>query len=376
MRGKNDRNIKFRYFAMTMNSVKKPLHICIFGEERSIHTRRWVLGLRELGHRVDLVTLIKENEYDIGGISLGAKGKLSYLTKISKLRSIVAELNPDIFHAHHASSFGFLASFVDHPRKILSVWGNDVIVFPFQNRIFRYFINRAISKAHKITATSIYLKDTVKKIDPSVENISVIPFGVDIEQFMPSKRSKSGYINIGIAKSLFPKYGIDILLKAFYSLCKSYNNLHLYIAGKGVYEDEYKKLSITLGISEKVDFKGFINHDELMEFYSKLDIFVMPSTCDGESFGVAAIEASAAGLPVVASRVGGVPEVIVDGKTGFLVEKNNVDQLSSALSKLIESKELRESMGREGRLFVENTYQWQDNLNEMSDLYYEMASNK
>jgi hypothetical protein len=78
--------------------------ICIFSDERSIHTRRWVEGLRSLDIQVDLVTLIKEPQYDIGGISLGAKNKISFFTKIGKLRSVVKKLNPQIFHAHHASS--------------------------------------------------------------------------------------------------------------------------------------------------------------------------------------------------------------------------------------------------------------------------------
>jgi hypothetical protein len=128
--------------------------ICIFSDERSIHTRRWVEGLRSLDIQVDLVTLIKEPQYDIGGISLGAKNKISFFTKIGKLRSVVKKLNPQIFHAHHASSFGFLTSFVRHPAKLLSVWGYDVMTFPYKNIINRAIVNRALNPETFITATS------------------------------------------------------------------------------------------------------------------------------------------------------------------------------------------------------------------------------
>ncbi len=160
---------------MTAGTSRK-YHICLFSDERSIHTRRWVRGLRGLGHNVDLVTLIKEDRDDIGGISLNAGGKISYMTKIFKLRRIVSELKPDILHAHYASSFGFLASFVDHPRKALSVWGNDVIVFPGENIVFKAIVKRALRRAHFLTATSEFLKKAVRSLTPEREDIMLIAF--------------------------------------------------------------------------------------------------------------------------------------------------------------------------------------------------------
>ena len=102
---------------------------------------------------------------------------------------------------------------------------------------------------------------------------------------------------------------------------------------------------------------------------SKSDIYAMPSIFEDESFGVAAIEASATGLPVVASSVGGVPEVIRNNITGFLVKKNNIGELVAALKKLIEDYELRKKMGKAGRELVENRYDWKDNLRSMANLY-------
>ncbi|MEE9552884.1 MAG: glycosyltransferase [candidate division Zixibacteria bacterium] len=347
-------------------------HICMFSDERSIHARRWVQGLRNLGNKVDLITLIKEDKYDIGGISLNARGKLSYLSKISKLKKLVAKINPDIFHAHYASSYGFLASFVTHPRKILSVWGNDVIVFPYENFVFKLFVRRALKKADCITATSHFLVKAVKMLNPDIENIRIIAFGIDINQFRFSERPARDIVEIGIAKSLWPKYGIDILLKAFKELSVSYKNIRLSIAGKGKYKEEYVRMVDELRISDLVKFEGFIDHKKLQDYFSRIDIFAMPSISDGESFGVAAIEASSTGLPVVVSEVGGVPEVVVDGKTGFLVQRKNVSELAKALEKLINDPNLRSKMGKAGRKFVENNYKWEDNLHAMQDLYAEM----
>ena len=348
------------------------IHICVFGDERSIHTRRWVLGLRNVGHKVDLITLIKDPKTDIGGISLGAGGKVSYLTKIGVLRKLVSDIKPDILHSHHASSFGFLASFVDHPRKILSVWGYDVVDFPYRNFVNRAIVKRALKKAHYLTVTSRFLEKAVRKLHSIPVEIKVIPFGIDPEQFGYYDRPQKEIVNIGIAKALRPKYGIDILIMAFKKLTETHRNIRLTIAGKGESADEYSNMVKKMGLDDLVRFVGFVDHDKMPEFLSTIDIFVMPSIYDGESFGVAALEASATGLPVVASRVGGVPEVIDDGKTGFLVNRKDASELAKALEKLILDPTLRREMGKAGREFVENNYVWWDNLRAMNELYLEV----
>jgi len=248
-------------------------HICIFADERSIHTRRWVTGLRKIGLKVSLVTLVKDTLSDFGAISLGAVSKSDYLFKIGKLKNNINKLKPDIFHAHFASSFGFLASFVDHPRKVLSVWGDDVMVFPQSNVMYRFFVNRAVKHANYITATSKVLKQSVLDLNPSRDNITIIPFGIDLDKFVMQKRDIGKNICIGIAKSLRPKYGIDILIRAFKQIASVHENVILKIAGKGEYEAEYTKLVKDLNLDNKISFEGFIQHDRLPEFMSEIDIF-------------------------------------------------------------------------------------------------------
>jgi len=349
------------------------LHICIFGAEQSIHTRRWVLGLRGLGHQVNLITLKKDSENDIGGIDLGASNKLSYLTKIPTLRSIVGKLMPDIFHAHYASSYGFLASYVSHPRKVVSVWGNDIVDFPRNNFIARDIVKRALKAPKRITATSEFLKSAVQEFGWNTPSVSVIPFGIDLGQFQYCERPQANTVKIGIAKSLLPKYGVDILIRAFAEICKAREDVVLLIAGKGKYEDNYRALVRHLGLDEKVKFVGFLAHEKIPQFLATIDIFAMPSISD-ESFGVAALEATATGLPVVASRVGGVPEVVVDGATGFLVERGDISQLAQAILGLAQQPDLRRKMGQTGRKFVEERYRWEDNLQAMIDLYLQMMA--
>jgi glycosyltransferase involved in cell wall biosynthesis len=216
------------------------------------------------------------------------------------------------------------------------------MTFPYKNIINRAIVNRALNPETFITATSECLREAVLKLKPNFANIEVIPFGVDMDLFKYIERIPSHEVVIGIAKSLRPKYGIDILIRAFASLVTKHKNIRLKIAGKGLYAQEYKNMVKNMGIENSVDFLGFVDHSELPSLFTGLDIFVMPSTVDDESFGVAAIEASATGLPLVASTVGGISEVVMDGETGFLVERKNVEKLAEAIEKLIHGK------GRQG----------------------------
>jgi glycosyltransferase involved in cell wall biosynthesis len=288
----------------------------------------------------------------------------------------VKKLDPQIFHAHHASSFGFLASYVDHPAKILSVWGYDVMTFPYRNFVNRAIINRALNPDTFITATSECLREAVLKLKSDIKNIEVIPFGVDTSLFKYIERKPSDKLVIGIAKTLRPKYGIDILLRAFSALSVRHNNIYLRIVGKGEYEEEYRKLARDLKIEDSVEFLGFVEHTKLPSLFAEFDIFVMPSVFEDESFGVAAVEASASGLPVVATDVGGVSEVVLDNKTGYLVEKKNVEKLAAAIEKLILNPRLRLDMGRAGRDYVVRKYAWKDNLLTMRNLYEKILAER
>jgi len=112
---------------------------------------------------------------------------------------------------------------------------------------------------------------------------------------------------------------------------------------------------------------GAIEHRQVPELLRNVDIFVMPSI--REEFGVAAVEAQAMEIPVISTRVGGVPEVVLDGETGILVEPGDSEQLAQAILALIENPALRRQMGKRGREHVLANYRWEDNAALMENLY-------
>jgi len=142
----------------------------------------------------------------------------------------------------------------------------------------------------------------------------------------------------------------------------------LLMAGSGELCSQLEELTEQLDLTHHIAFLGAIENRRVPEILKDVDIFVMPSTQEG--FGVAAVEAQAMEIPVVATRVGGIPEVVLDGETGILVEPGNSEQLAQAILTLIENPTLRKQMGERGRKRALANYRWEDNAALMERLYH------
>jgi glycosyltransferase involved in cell wall biosynthesis len=148
--------------------------------------------------------------------------------------------------------------------------------------------------------------------------------------------------------------GVDSVIRALPSLLHQFPNLIYTIVGHGSDRSRLEILATQLGVRESVHFSGFISDEELRAEFARCTLYVMPSAKEG--FGFVFIEAMAYGKPVVAARAGATPEVVEDGKTGFLVEYGSVLQLVEVISLLLNDEELRFKMGLLGRETVRKKY--------------------
>ena len=120
--------------------------------------------------------------------------------------------------------------------------------------------------------------------------------------------------------------------------------------------DAYRALATTLGVDSHVQFRGFIEHGKLPDHYANADLFVLPSKM--EAFGLVLAEAMASGLPVVSTRVGGIPEVVEEGVTGLLVPPNDPPALAEAIIDLLDDRDRMRAMGVRGRERVREHFTW------------------
>ncbi len=321
--------------------------IAILGWINSVHVQRWARGLMERGFDIKVISLGGEARDDINSAIIPRSGRVTYITKAGLAAKEVENFQPHIVHAHSAAGYGWWMLRCKTRPRVVSVWGADVIDFP-NNWLNRAFIRKVLSAADHITATSQLLKGVSEKLLPRIaDKITVIPFGVRVlESFKPPPPPTPP--RLCFIKAHNYKYGPDILLQAMTQVVKTIPDIQLSIAGVGELTSLLRKMTTDLNLDANVRFVGFIDNAKIYDFVQEHHIMVMPSVMESESFGVAVLEASTCGRAVVASRVGGVPEVLMDGQTGILVPPTNSEKLAEAIIKLATDPELCRQMGQNG----------------------------
>ncbi|MGQ9626713.1 MAG: glycosyltransferase [Anaerolineae bacterium] len=231
---------------------------------------------------------------------------------------------------------------------------------------------------------NVYVRDLPDKI-------KVIPCGVDSSLFRPLPRAEArARLNLPDDRHLVlfvgriePLKGIDTLLQAISRLVQSSpswkDRLHLYIIGgdflspgeEGERQEflRLRQLYAELGLSEQVSFLGAKEQEILPWYYSAADVVVMPSFY--ESFGMVALEAMACGTPVIASRVGGLAQLVQDGKTGFLVSPGDSASLADKLARLLQDDGLRAEMGAQASSQARQ-YAWPKVAPQITKLYRQL----
>jgi glycosyltransferase involved in cell wall biosynthesis len=178
--------------------------------------------------------------------------------------------------------------------------------------------------------------------------VTVIHPGVDVTPSSVRIRSADETFRIGVASRLVPGKGISELISAVAILERQGIDVQLDIAGSGPEQQMLASSADSLGIAERVRFLGWVN--DVPSVMREWDIYAQPSHAEG--FGISVLEAMASGLPVVASSVGGLPEIVVEGETGFLVPSSDSVALAERISRLARAPELRAQMGQRGRARV------------------------
>ncbi|PWA05760.1 glycosyl transferase [Pueribacillus theae] len=359
------------------------MKICFMAAASSIHTVRWANALAERGHEVHLITMhrVELNQID-GRVKLHClkiPAPVGYYANRFEAKLLIRKLNPDVLHVHYASGYGTLARLVQYHPTLLSVWGSDVFLFPYESRRNERIVRKNLLHADHLTSTSDALRIQTERFIAPKKQIDVIPFGIDLDLFKASRSARRrDTICIGTVKGLKPVYGIDLLLKAIAQLIARLrerdaalaDKLHIMIVGGGPQLSELQQLAKDLHISSITEFVGAVPNEQVPYYLNQLDIYCALSR--SESFGVAVLEASACEVPVVVSNVGGLPEVVEDGKTGFVVSHEKPGDIVDKLLHLVIDHDLRREFGKCGRRFVRENYAWDAIVPKLESVYFNM----
>jgi glycosyltransferase involved in cell wall biosynthesis len=340
--------------------------ILLVANGASIHTRRWAAGLIGRGHRVVVASETPPEGTGAEWLRLPSvrrfRANLPHLALV--LRRAAKRLRPDVVHAHYASHYGILAAWAGLSPLVVSVWGADVEVFPRRSFVARWLLCRALAQADRVTATSAYLARITRQLVPGV-GVEVVPFGVDTGFFQPAPVRDT--LLVVSNKHLEAVYGAELLVEATARLRREGLAVKLVLLGGGSRAETIRRQAATLGLGEAVHLAGPQSPEEVRAWLEQAAVAAYPSY--RESFGVATLEASAMGRPVVASRVGGLTEVVVDGVTGVLVPVGDVGALAAALADLLRDPDRRARMGAAGVRWVRDHFSWTASLDRMEAVY-------
>ncbi len=369
------------------------MRILILSDINSSHTQKWAKGIAGEGNQVSIFSLsfpndnwfIEISNLEVAYIPKKRKNsrrfatKAGYLLKRAELKRCIKNFQPDIVHAHYASSYGLLAVMSGFKPVIISVWGADIYDFPRKNKFNNWVIRYVLKNATEICSTSNCMAREIEAY--CNKPIHTIPFGLNTVEF-PFRIREIEHkkpIVIGSIKALTPKYGTDYLIKAFKKLCDSYPErlFKLLLVGSGSHEKEYKELVKSLEIESKTEFTGNVSHSDIAKFHDQLDIFVGLSILDSESFGVSLVEAMASGAFVVASDVPGYREVLTENNNlGLLVARKSVEEAVKAMRTIVDDPDAAKNRSLMAVESIRNRYEWKNNLDLMLDVYEKVKSSR
>lgn len=350
---------------------KSSLSICMVADDFlpgktgvGVHVQSIAKELIRRGHRISVITTRRGEQpaFEVwNGIriyrvfSVCIYGMYQALPSVSQVHGILKENAVDIVHYHYLSLLLTQAYKAAKNLQVKHIYTYhmpvDIITQQFLTRPFRGLIFKLhVDYCNKFDLILVPSLGLIKQIRESGITTPVhflsnpVMLGLPNESTVAPNKDKFVVLYVG---RLSPEKNIPYLVKGFSLLQKIHGNCELWIIGEGDREGQLRKISEELGIAAQVKFLGFVQHDDLAQYYATADVFVLPSLV--ETQGIVAMEAMLFAKPVIVTNaIVGARELVDDGGNGFIVDPGNIEDLADKLIRLKEDPELRNAMGELG----------------------------
>ena len=354
--------------------------------------------LSKLGYQVSVLTskTHKQNERCIEGIhvfpypvlSLAERVGLPYPVPLFKAYRIFTEVirKCNIVHVHgHPYISSYIACKIakKYRKPLILTQHNTFIDFQSWLNIVEHLNDLVVGStvlkdADRVITVSGKTMEYVLKLGADKSKTSVMYNGVDQNFFYPMNKEKSrdrlglpeNKMLILAVRRLVYKNGLDTLIKSSSLLARDYPNLLFIFIGNGPDRKFITNRIRQLGVNGNIRLVGFVPEKLLPLYYNAADYFVIPSS-SGEGLPMVLLEAMACGLPVIATTVGGTPEIIKDMVNGVLVPPRNQEALAQTISKLLSLKKESQAIRIESRKTVEDNFNWDKNVRQLIEIYEE-----
>lgn len=352
---------------------------------------KWVAGteiatyniakhLAKRGHEVHVITSLDEGlpkesieqSFYVHRIKIPQMRFLGIIVFWLKALPLLKRLKPDMVHGQSTTMgiVGFLAKkLLKKPYTVYARGSEVYLPWLFKTPISKLVLRRA----DVVIALTEDMKTEMQKIYS--RDVAVIPNGIDLESYedLPTKEASRQRLALNnndkiilFVGTLRPVKGLKYLIQAMNIIRQKDTKARLMLIGYGEERQSLEGLVKELDLGDRVTFVGKVPNEKVPEYMSASDVFVLPSVSEG--FPVVILEAMASGLPIVATKVGGLPEIVKDGESGFLVEPSNPEQLADRVLTLLKNEDSRQRMIMNNRNKVQQ-YSWENTVGQLEAIY-------
>jgi glycosyltransferase involved in cell wall biosynthesis len=309
---------------------------------------------------------------------------LLILAELYWAQKLVKKEKIDLIHSHWLIPSGLVGGIISRflgTLHITTAHAGDVFTME-RIKILNPLGNFILKNSSIVTVNSKYTKGIVEILSRDIKNkptIEIIPMGIDTKKFYPKGDKidlfprNNVIFNVG---RLVEKKGVEFLIKAMPLILLEMPNAKLIIGGSGPDEKKLKNLVRSLKIEASVIFMGYIRNSDLPKYLRAADIFVLPSIKtkegDTEGLGVVLLEAIACGVPVIGSNIGGITDIIQDGKNGLLAEPGNLKDIAGKVIKLLSDENLRQKFSEDGIKIVRERFSWNVVTSKFAKIYEDL----
>lgn len=339
--------------------------------------------LAKLGHEVHIITSLDEGlpkesaaeGFYIHRVRVIRKTILGFASFFINVFLVIRKVNPDLVHAQSIALAAYALMIKVMLKKPYVVYGRGSDIY-LSSRFYSLLSRLTLMNAGAVIAQTNNMKGAMQEI--CERDIFVIPNGVNMDRFSRLSREESrSKLNIKgsdiillFVGGLRSIKGVRYLVESMSIIKQESGNVRLLIIGDGKERQDLEKLATKLNLNECIHFVRQVPNEVIPEYMISSDLFILPSLSEG--FPVTVLEAMAAGLPIVITRVGGMPEIVREGENGFLVEPKNPGHIAEKVRLLLEDNELRWRISENNRKKAEQ-YSWERIARNIQEVYTEVV---
>jgi len=331
------------------------LRLAFLSIGRHIHTERWIQWFARKGHECHLLT-VQPGEVEgvtVHDITSGFGPKpLRYLFSLRKVKKVLAEIQPDLLNTHFLTGYGYWGHFSGFQPNVLTVWGDDVYVTPFESGLKNWLARKALGSCFALTGDSADILEKSVEMGADAQRSYRVLWGVNFEKFCPFDASQwrrdlgfsdNEILYFSPRSYTQPYYNIDTVIAAAAKVAEQEPRARFLFAGYEGDPEPFRAKARQAGIEDVMAMLGRLPHDEFATALNACDVFISVPSVDATA--VSLLEAMSCRAGIIISSLPSSMEWITQGESGLIVTPRSVEELTEAMLRFARDKEFRESAG-------------------------------